>query len=374
MDYSGGLLNRNIRAYFRTEDNSYVMIGHLGGDGRIRVLFPETPDDAGFIRGKRLYRTTSLPAYYDAIPSLFSYRMAAMRGMGARFDSYDGRGHGYVFMISSDTPLRYRMMYDYGGWAEWEVDEYDRAIDPRYAVRSFADMLAGGAKYTLKFASSGTTSAYTSYASRAWDCSYLSGLGLMGHGTWFSAWQAAWLGFGSYSSARYCGEGFFPQFALGRRPVFTTATLPTRPPGEPAPDLDRPGRRGFGPRETPTRSAFGQLSPNAETAMPFDDRTPRGRRVSPRYGDDAPRRGAASASTERRREARARESNDRVQSPRATRSSRSGDSGSSAGSSASTRSSGASSSSGSRSGSQPSSSPRETRGSSKSGERRPDSR
>lgn len=373
VDYSGGLLNRNINAYFRTEANAYVLVAHLGGDGRIRVLFPETPDDGGFIRGKRLYRTSSIPAYYDAIPSLFSYRVASMRGTGARYDSYDGRGHGYVFMISSDTPLRYRMMYDYAGWAEWEVEDYDRAIDPRYAVRSFAEMLAGGAKYTLKFASSGTTSAYTSYASRQWDCSFLSGLGLIGQGMWWSAWDATWLGFGSYSAARYCGEGFFPQFAWGRGPVFTTAVLPTRPPGEPAPDIDRPGRRAFGPRDVPTRRTFGQLSPTAERTIPFDDRTTRGRRVSPRYDDDSPRRGAASASTDSRREARARESNDRVESPRATRSSRSSDSGSSTGSSASTRSSGASSSSGSRSGSQPSSSPRSSSGgSSKSSGRRPD--
>ena len=374
VDYSGGLLNRNLHAYFRTEDNSYVLIGHLGGDGRIRVLFPETPDDGGYIRGKRLYRTSSIPAYHDAIPSLFSHRVASMRGTGARYDSYDGRGHGYVFMISSRTPLRYRMLYDYADWAEWEVDEYDRAIDPRYAIRSFADMLAGRAKYTLKFASSGTTTAYTSYASRAWDCSYLSGLGLLGQGIWSSAWQASWLGFGPYSAARYCGEGFLPQLAFGIGPVFATAPLPTRPPGEPAPDLDRPGRRAFGPRDMPTRRTFGELSRNAATALPFDDRTSRGRRVSPRYDDDSPRRGAASANSDSRREARARGSNDRVESPRATRSSQSGDSGSSTGS-ASTRSSGASSSSGSRSGSQPSSSPRSSSGgSSKSSGRRPDSR
>lgn len=367
VDYSGGLLDRNINAYFRTEDNSYVMIGHLGGDGRIRVLFPETPDDGGYIRGKRLYRTSSITAYYDAIPSLFSYRVASMRGLGARYDSYDGRGHGYVFMISSRTPLRYRMLYDYAGWAEWEIDEYDRTIDPRYAIRSFADMLAGGSKYTLKFASSGTTSAYTSYASRAWDCSFLSGFGF-GQGMGWSAWQTSWLGFGSYNASRYCGEGFFPQF--GRGPVFTTANLPTRPPGEAAPDLDRPGRRAFGPRDTPTRRTFGSISPDAGAAMPFDDRAPRGRRVSPRYDDDSPRRGAASASSERRREARTRESNDRVESPRATRSTRSRDGGSSTGSTGSTGSSGASSSTGSR-GSQPAASPRDTRGSSKSGSKRP---
>ena len=193
VDSYGGLLNRSINAHFQIEQNAYALVAHLGGDGRIRILFPESPDESGYVRGKRMYRTTSMPAYYDAIPSLFSYRLATFRGVGARHDSYDGRGHGYVFMITSRTPLRYRYLYDYAGWAEWELENYDRSHDPRYAIRSFADMLAGGAKYTLKFASNLTSFGYSSYADRAWDCSFLSGLGLLGNGMGWSAWQAAWL-------------------------------------------------------------------------------------------------------------------------------------------------------------------------------------
>lgn len=354
--YTGGLLNRSLHAYFQSEQYAYVMVGHLGGDGRIRVLYPESPDESGFVRGKRYYHTVSTPAYYDAIPSLFSFTVSPYRGLGARHDSYDGRGHGYVFMIASRTPLRYGLLYDYAGWAELEMEGYTYHYDPRYAIRNFADALSGGAKYTLKFASSMMTTHSDSYAERAWDCAVLSSLGFANVALW-SSWHTSMLGF---SPARYCGQRGFLQYATG--PTFTTvARQPEDRTFVPAPSLDRPGRRGLGPRsETSTRTTLTRVAPSIPREPTggreaFDRRTSR----RPSYGE---RRGTTFIDARTGRESdspsRARTGRTRTESPRADSPSR-GSSPDRASPSSST--SGASSSSGTRSGSQPTSSPRETR-------------
>lgn len=360
VTYSGGLLNRSLHTYFQTEQYAYVMVGHLGGDGRIRVLYPESPDESGFVRGKKYYHALSKPAYYDAIPSLFSFTMSPYRGAGARHDSYDGRGHGYVFMIASRTPLKYGLLYDYAGWAELEVEGYTYHHDPRYAIRDFADVLSGGAKYTLKFANSMTTNSYDTYAQRAWDCAVLSSLGAFSSGGFWSPWFSSPHGYGM-SPARYCGQGRRLQFASG--PTFTTALQPVGRTVNPAPSLDRPGRRGLGPRqETPTRSTLTRVSPSSPRD-PDGARDVFDRRSRPSYGA---RRGTTNIDRPSGHEFepanRARAERTRTESPRSDSPSRAsapdrGASGSTSGSSTS----GASSSGGSRSGSQATSSPSERR-------------
>jgi len=367
VSYSGGLLNRSLDAYFQTEQYAYVMVGHLGGDGRIRVLYPESPDEPGFVRGKKYYHALSKPAYYDAIPSLFSFTMSPYRGAGARHDSYDGRGHGYVFMIASRTPLRYGLLYDYAGWAELEVEGYTYHHDPRYAIRDFADVLAGGAKYTLKFANSMATSGYSTYAERAWDCAVLSSLGMFSSGGFFSPWFSSPHGY-SMSPARYCGQGRGLQFASG--PTFTTAfQQPIGRTANPAPSLDRPGRRGLGTgSDTHTRSTLTRVSPS----VPRDPNGARDvfdRRSRPSYGarrgttSDDHRTGSQVESTRPARADRTRTESPRSDSPSRASAPDRGSSGSSTSGSSTSGSSpsGASSSNGSRSGGQATSSPSERR-------------
>lgn len=352
VNYDGGLLNRSLRAVFRTEQTSYVLVGHLAGDGRIRVLFPESPDESGLIRGTKYYRTSSTTAHYDALPSLFSFTRSPYRGVGAMHDSYDGAGHGYVFIVASRTPLDYDLLYDYAGWAELEMDGYDRHHDPRFAIRSFADALTRGAKYTLKFASSMTSTSYYSYAMRSWDCSVMSSLGMFAHPSMWSVFSSSLFGY------RRTGFGYCdnlspmrtPRYAVG--PVFTAAPSldPTVPTASPAPSLDRPGRRGFGPRsDTPTRTTLTRVSPS----MPAGDRNSldRNRTRRPAYGttrgraadsDPFPSRSSAS-------ERRSRDANARPSRPSDRRSSGSSSGGASSGSGSSVRASERPSSSGSSS-------------------------
>ena len=316
VGYTGGLIHRNLTAYFRTEKNSYVLVGHLGGDGIIRVLYPSDPRNAGFVAANKTWSTDMFATQYDGLPSLFSYSVATFRSINAAYDSYDGRGHGYVFLIASHMPLRSNVLAEGNEWIEWEVANYQQQFDPRWAVRDFAEAIAGGG-YTLEYATAFNSTRYDAYASQAWDCGVLSTLGFS-YSPFWSSWGYS-LGERSSSllncSNWYRSGSYFGRYAYlnggnaNRNNVPTIyPTLPTTPP-TPAPQLDRPGRRGLGSREgTTTRELTStgvglarRTAPVGRTeiiARPSD--SPRDRRA------DRPRREAEDLATrsamERRRD------------------------------------------------------------------------
>ncbi len=266
VGYSGGLVSRSLSAYFRTEENAFVLVGHLSGDGVIRVLYPSSPDQLGYIRGKKTNQTQTVAAHYDGAPALYSYTMSPYRSLSAMYDSYDGRGHGYVFIIASRRPLASSLVSDLGEWEEMSVADYSQSYDPRAAIRDFADLVSAGARYTLKFASSFATSHYDAYAARAWDCSLLSSFGFFSLSPWWNSpgWNSSsWnnlLGGLHSSSMNYCGEPAYRTYRTYAATNFVPTIIPSPPPtpGAPAPKLSRPGRRPLGepgPASGPTRSA-----------------------------------------------------------------------------------------------------------------------
>jgi hypothetical protein len=279
VGYTGGLLNRSLTAYFRTEQNAYVIVAHLGGDGIIRVLYPEAPYAQGWVAARKTLRTATFQAPYDAIPSLFSYSVSQYRNGSARYSSYDGRGHGYVFIVASRRPLSYSLLEDPGSgeWSEWQVSDYAQSPDPRYAIRDFADAVAHGGGYTLKYAGALSTSQYDALASRYWDCAMLSSLGSLAYGVWapmslYSPLYAledlpsSYCGSNAYSRYRYAvGNAYGP--ATPTTSIIPTVPTPTSP--TPAPTLHRPGRRGLGPTTTvttlATRQTITRVAPGTST-------------------------------------------------------------------------------------------------------------
>lgn len=53
-----------VRVYFRSDDDCYLVLYNIDADGRVRILFPRFPDD-GFINGRRTYRIPDYYAYED---------------------------------------------------------------------------------------------------------------------------------------------------------------------------------------------------------------------------------------------------------------------------------------------------------------------
>ena len=334
--YDGGLTNRMLRASFSVDQAAYVMVGHLSGKGQVEILYPENAMIQSRVRAKKTYRVRSVPALYDGVPQLFSFASRAYRNHSARMDSYDGRGNGFIFLIASQYPLDFDGLSSDGFWDTYEVEDYASSWDPRYAIRDLAERVTRGAPFTLDYADSFGTNAFTSYADMQMDCSILSGMGFGGFRGAFMPSIGWWGGGALMSSWAYlfrepmfvtnaysslnagCGRG---RYALGYGPRFwswnsglyrpTTPTLgvPSMP-GKPTSPFVPPGfgrgtlgiRTGSetGGAVSLTRPRFGggQTSTTTASWVPPVTRRPAAERYrpsrpttsSPRTTYDAPSR------------------------------------------------------------------------------------
>jgi hypothetical protein len=260
VEYDGGIFNRRLAALFRVERPAYVLVAHLAGDGTIRILFPEDARESGWVRGGRTYRTDMVSGDYDAAPGFWFMRPPVFRSAGAQNASYDGNGHGFVFMIASSLPLRFERISAYGIWDELEIPGYENTRDPRLQIREFANRLSPNGRYTLDYASSFSTYRTYSYASSSLDCALLSSAGF----GFYSPWYFSSRGFGglcsrdfrSCGSNRYFSYAYFDYYSgLFGRPVLppVVSSTPERPPTtEPVNRIPRPGRRD----PITTRTAF----------------------------------------------------------------------------------------------------------------------
>lgn len=263
VSFDGGLINRTANAWFRVDQSAYVIVAHLGGDGVIRVLYPATPRQYGAVYTRKTLQTGRFGAEYDGAPHLYTFTLSPFRGVGARMDSYDGRGHGYVFMIATRSPLYVNEIIDGTDWDEVDVLNYYGASDPRLAIRDYAEMLTSGLPYTLKFASSFTSQSFTNYAANAADCYALAALGFAHLAGFWGSWGAPSLFLGPssglYSGYSACGPRHYASsyYDEPRRYYVPLPNPPAYPPPAPvAPTLQRPG---FRPADRPTRAVdFGR--------------------------------------------------------------------------------------------------------------------
>ncbi|HEU4993353.1 MAG TPA: hypothetical protein VFT29_00955 [Gemmatimonadaceae bacterium] len=175
---SGGLLDRVADASFRVDEPSYVMVGHLGGDGQIEIIYPEHGLKTGLVKPNAWYRTQSFEAYYDAIPGMYALGTTRYRSLSAQRDSYDGIGHGFIFLIAAREPLHFDRISEFGIWSELNVDAYESTLNPQDAIRYLADYIAGSQAYTLRFAQSFSTIALADMASQQQDCAFLTSFNL----------------------------------------------------------------------------------------------------------------------------------------------------------------------------------------------------
>lgn len=261
VDHSGGAFLGHIRTRFRLDRSGYAMVGHLGGDGQIRVLYPQTPYSSGWVAEGKTISLKPVNAMYDLAPYLFSFARPPYRTSAAMYDSYDGRGHGYVFIITSRYPIYLGAVAADRAFETLHVQEYDRESDPRVAIRELADDLTTG-PYSLTYATNdGPLSRY----SLASTCAY--GWALSSYDPYFGPWSFGFsffdypgnsivngLAFAHYYGfGRSCGGSHYVDNALSFR-RYSTIYNPVRPAAAPrsdtTPDLERPKRRSL---ENPDR-------------------------------------------------------------------------------------------------------------------------
>ncbi len=210
----GGLTHRAVQTSFRVDKMAHVIVGRLGGDGRIEILFPEHPHAPTRVAADKTYSLGMFAAQYDGIPQVFQYTTRIYRTHSARLDSYDGLGNGYVFAIASEYPIHTDLLDDHGFWSDSvAVPDYQSLSDPRGAIRDLAVLLTRGMPYSLNYAGVLTTSSFGSMAHASGDCAELvSAFGEIGAAYWL---RMVNVGASSWPSGSALGFGLSPFAGCG---------------------------------------------------------------------------------------------------------------------------------------------------------------
>jgi hypothetical protein len=277
VEYEGGVFNRRLHALFNVKRPAYVMVAHLGGDGVVRVLYPRDGREIGLVGPGKTFRTDLVSGDYDAAPGYWFMRRTVVRSVSARNDSYDGNGHGFVFMIASATPLRFDRVSEFGLWNEAELPGYVNAMDPRTLIKEYADQVAPGGKYTLDYASSMSSFAVYSPMDYRMDCAMMASyFGL-------TPWAPAPFGFGSFGFSGFGRSSFssclnsidrsYYAYRGGRTPVWFAWT-PVTPVTPTTPDAPVATPKSLDPRE----GRRNPLAPGRDVTSAY---SPLGRRFDP---------------------------------------------------------------------------------------------
>lgn len=288
FDHDG--FGRNAVATVHVRESAHVLVGHLGGDGVVRVLYPESPRASGFVWRRTTIRTGWFAADYDLDPGRWFRLPGLFRSASARFHSYDGRGHGYVFVVSSARPLDYRRVSDGGEWDEFEVRDYHLLVDPRRAILEFADAV-GGSGYALEYATSFTSRGDIIQAAHRPACNRALWLGA---NPWHlnAAGYTIWLGHQAddpfcSSLDAYTRYAYWSTFQGGRpaTPYQPVAPSPLPPVDIPVHNIPRPGRQPgeVGPAMGFTQPTFNRPVTTNRRDWDGDRRSPFGDRATPGF-------------------------------------------------------------------------------------------
>jgi hypothetical protein len=144
---------RQTLASFHTDDDAYLLIGHIDAGGKLRIVCPEHPSDNGFARRGTTYRTAP---FFACFAAEYAYDRRVERGQHSEIpvDSYDG-GLGYLFVIASRKPMHFDRVSTAGTWDQYELTGDTPVLDPHADIRELASELVGNTRdaYTISFAS-----------------------------------------------------------------------------------------------------------------------------------------------------------------------------------------------------------------------------
>jgi len=157
FNYEGG--SRRVDATFHMYDDAYVIVGHLDGAGRLKIVFPSTTGDDGFVRGDKVYH---VPSFFAGFTDEYAWRYSdynyRAHSTASRRDSYDA-GLGYVFVVASWRPMRLDRIADGDHWQTYNVSDVSYMNDPREAIEELGSLIAGDNReaYTIEYARYTTT-------------------------------------------------------------------------------------------------------------------------------------------------------------------------------------------------------------------------
>lgn len=250
FNYEGG--SRRVDATFHMYDDAYVIVGHLDGAGRLKIVFPSTTGDDGFVRGDKVYH---VPPFFAGFTDEYAWRYSdyyyRAHSTASRRDSYDA-GLGYVFVVASWRPMRLDRIADGDHWQTYNVSDVSYMNDPREAIEELGSLIAGDNReaYTIEYARYTTTN-YGMYSLSDFDAASAGcygTTGFLGFGysrpLFLSSWAFApgygyGYGFGSGSCSWY-NSFAMPYYAYGYGYGYPYGYPVSSAP----PIVGTPGRRG----------------------------------------------------------------------------------------------------------------------------------
>lgn len=117
--------SRMIEPVVSLGDSAYLLIGDIGDDGTLRIVYPARPGEPNLIRkrgafeGPRFQPRIILPF----MPTAFSISRTAP---------------GYTFAIASSSPLDLAQLADGDRWSMFDVYYENHMVDPRAAIADLA--------------------------------------------------------------------------------------------------------------------------------------------------------------------------------------------------------------------------------------------
>ena len=206
MDHYAG--SRHVEASFHMYDDAYVLVGHLDAAGRMRIVFPQGPNDDGFVRADKIYH---VPSFFAGFSEEYRWRYSEYRqryrNTASRYDSYDA-GLGYVFIIASWRPMRLDRITTGDRWESYEIADVNYMNDPREAIEELAGLVAGDNReaYTIQYAHYSTTN-YGNYSMAAYNRCY---------DPYYSSSRFGFgFGFSSFGFSPFAGFGYSPFSGFG---------------------------------------------------------------------------------------------------------------------------------------------------------------
>lgn len=226
---------RFVEASFRVTEDAYVMVVAVDLDRRVRVLYPESPDESGFAAVRDQHRLTRFFAGFGGSSAGYG-RFDARYDINQRISPFGGGG--VLLAVASDRPLQLERLQDDGGdWNEHLLSRLvlDQSLAGAAQAIGRAVVLTGqefNTDYTT-FTGSRTLGGYSTFASRSLgDCGFAGGYGFDGYaygdGT---AYGPVTRFVGTYQRdgmtfARYANEGGCTRPVYYDVPVLTPVGVP----------------------------------------------------------------------------------------------------------------------------------------------------
>ncbi len=110
-----------INASFRVSADAYVMIVAVDKDRNVRVLYPEAPDESGFVNAESANQLNQFFAGFGAGPGSGQFAATLYNRFHGEFISRSG-GRGVILGIASDRPFQFDRLSEDGQWREQAIE------------------------------------------------------------------------------------------------------------------------------------------------------------------------------------------------------------------------------------------------------------